>query len=53
MNSEENQGFLGRFLAVFDPDSSHMLHMDKNKTMLVYNRYKDVRPGTASFKLQL
>ena len=25
MNSEENQGFLGRFFAVFDPDSSHML----------------------------
>ena len=28
MNLEENQGFLGHFFAVFDPDSSPMLHME-------------------------
>ena len=26
MNSEENQGFLGWFFAVFDPEGSHILH---------------------------
>ena len=56
MNSEENQGFLVSVFAVFDPASSHMLHMEVPPRLSaecsIIERHKIVKIVLNLFKFQ-